>query len=178
MTKAIEDALDLPRMKEVLDALNAQDDTPLIEENKITVDDQTMDEMKLALANSKNLVDRLAQIQAFADHSKRMRAFSETATRNSNDLFELAMNVDPKHSGPIFEASKDFMKNAIDAENSIVEKILRTEKLELDKKRLEAKIRSEGGDDLTIDAENTVMIGDTSDIIRKLLDNKKEEDSK
>ena len=98
---------------------------------------------------SKNDIDKLA-------------IESEESYKN---LMDLGMNVDSRYSGRIFEVAGNFLRNAIDAKGSKIDKKLKMVELQLKKMKLDQGNK----DGPAIEESDGFVISDRNELMKKLL---------
>ena len=102
----------------------------------------------------------------FEVHENEMDEISELAIEYGKGLHELAMSVEVKHAGVIFNASAAMLKLALDARQLKLEKKFKLMKLELDQMKLDRMIP-----DVTQQIDTTnVRILDRNELLAQLRD--------
>ncbi len=79
---------------------------------------------------------------------------------------DLGMNVDSRYSGRIFEVASNFLKNAIDAKSSKIDKKLKMVDLQLKKLKLDKEGNKDGS---PIEESDGFVISDRNELMKKLL---------
>ncbi len=82
------------------------------------------------------------------------------------DLMDLAMNVEVRYSGRIFEVAGGMLKHAIDAKSAKIEKKLKAVDLQLKKYKID-KETPESGDGQLLNGEGYIYT-DRNDLLKKL----------
>lgn len=163
MSDTIEEELNLPKLKEVLEILKNQEketDSNLNLEAVSAIDKATKDSEKL---------EKLLENNSISDeHETEMNEIRTEAMKSYRDMIDLGFNIDPKHAGDIMAASVQMLKLALDASNSKIERRFRQAKLQLDKRRLELNTPPEEG---IIQGEGG-FVADRNDILKKYQDQK------
>ena len=87
------------------------------------------------------------------------------AEESYKNLMDLGMNVDSRYSGRIFEVASNFLKNAIDAKSSKIDKKLKMVELQLKKMKIDQG-NKEGG---PVEESDGFVISDRNELMKKLL---------
>jgi hypothetical protein len=88
------------------------------------------------------------------------------AEESYKNLMDLGMNVDSRYSGRIFEVAGNFLRNAIDAKSSKIDKKLKMVELQLKKMKLDRDGDKDGGQ---IEESDGFVISDRNELMKKLL---------
>jgi hypothetical protein len=88
------------------------------------------------------------------------------AEESYKNLMDLGMNVDSRYSGRIFEVASNFLKNAIDAKSSKIDKKLKMVELQLKKLKLDKEGNKDGS---PIEESDGFVISDRNELMKKLL---------
>lgn len=154
MTKKLEEILNLPESKEIIE----QEKKPEVADPAPFLRDiEEFDKISAALPQVKGLGD--ISDKEFDDLAMR-------ATNAYDDLMDLGMNVEARYSGRIFEVAGSMLKNAIDAKAAKIDKKLKMIELQLKKAKLEQDLPSEDpGINLKGDG---YIIADRNSLLEKL----------
>ena len=87
------------------------------------------------------------------------------AEESYKNLMDLGMNVDSRYSGRIFEVAGNFLRNAIDAKGSKIDKKLKMVELQLKKMKLDQGNK----DGPAIEESDGFVISDRNELMKKLL---------
>ena len=162
MTKKLEELFGLPQeTKEAIDEHNAA--LKAIDENKEMIEriDQVTDKIDAALPTVRDLDTSDDELDELATMAK----------DNFTELVNLAMNVDPRFTGPILQSASTILGHAVTAKQAKIDKKLRTIDLQIRKARLDqtaAKLgAAEEEADNVIEGKGTIM--DRNDMLRELL---------
>jgi hypothetical protein len=172
MTTEIENALNLPRLQEVLNQLKVNEEQKLLAEQEAKHQmPETAEAFTKILENNDKIEKALDIDRAFTEHDQEMNEIKDTALKTHRDMIDLAFNIDPKNAGEIMSAGVQMLKVALDASNSKVERRLKTIKLQLDKRRLD---QSEPAKEGIIQSEGNLLI-DRNEVLKRLDELKKGE---
>ena len=132
MTKKLEELLDLPDSKEIIEQAETQEQDQ--KQHEIERQQETMrdiaefDKIASALPSVKGLGDKAdAELNEIAD--KAMTAY--------DDLMDLGMNVESRYSGRIFETAGGLLKTSLDAKVAKLDKKLKMIELQLKKEKMD-----------------------------------------
>lgn len=94
-------------------------------------------------------------------------SLANRATEAFDDLMDLAMNVEARYSGRIFEVASSMLKNAIDAKNSKIEKKLKMVEMQLKKQALDMRAKASDDDIPEVQGQG-VVVTDRNSLLEKL----------
>ena len=161
MTKKLEDLLNLPDAKEIIQEAEAQEEEQqkyqIEETNKTMRDIAEFDKISSALPQVKGLGD-------MAD--KELNEVANKAMTAYEDLMDLGMNVEQRYSGRVFEVAGTFLKTGLDAKVAKLDKKLKMVELQLKKEKMD-KDGKVGPDDGMINGEGYVVT-DRNSLLEKL----------
>ena len=152
MTKKLEEILNLPENKKIVNNDRAMADIPA----PFLRDMAEFDKIAAALPQVKGLGD-------ISDTE--FDALAQRATDAYDDLMDLGMNVEARYSGRIFEVAGGMLKNAIDAKAAKIDKKLKMIELQLKKQKLDQDSNENDGVNLNGDG---YVIADRNSLIEKL----------
>tara|TARA_B100001057_G_C22808004_1_gene934256 strand:- start:728 stop:1225 length:498 start_codon:yes stop_codon:yes gene_type:complete len=156
MTKKLEDLLNLPDSKEIIDQSKEEKKESAIVEQEDTIRSiQELDKIQAALPQVKGLGD-LGDGELDEVAVKSMDAYE--------DLMDLGMNVESRYSGRIFEVAGQMLKTNLDAKNAKLEKKLKMVELQLKKEKLDKDINPNG----EIVQGEGYIVADRNSILEKL----------
>ena len=156
MTKNLEDLLNLPDSKEIIDQDKEEKKESAIVEQEDTIRSiQELDKIQAALPQVKGLGD-LGDGELDEVAVKSMDAYE--------DLMDLGMNVESRYSGRIFEVAGQMLKTNLDAKNAKLEKKLKMVELQLKKEKLDKDINPNG----EIVQGEGYIVADRNSILEKL----------
>jgi hypothetical protein len=162
MTKKLEELLNLPDSKEIVEEAKAEDkktkkETAIIEAEETQRDIQELDKIASALPRVKGLGEKAdAELEDIAQ--KALDAYE--------DLMDLGMNVEARYSGRVFEVAGGMLKTSLDAKVAKMDKKLKMIELQLKKEKLD-KDNAPGGDGNIVNGEGYVVT-DRNSLLEKL----------
>lgn len=157
MTKKLEELLNLPESKKIINAEEKKAAKSAKPEAFLRSIDE-FDKISASLPAVKGLGDA-------ADSE--FDALAQRATDAYDDLMDLGMNVEARYSGRIFEVAGGMLKNAIDAKAAKIDKKLKMIELQLKKAKLDQD--ASGGTDNGISIQGDgVIITDRNSLLEKL----------
>ena len=160
MTKKLEDLLNLPDAKEIIEQAESQEQEQKkyeVEEAEKTFRDiAEFDKISAALPAVKGLGD-------MAD--KELNEVADKAMQAYEDLMDLGMNVESRYSGRVFEVAGGMLKTSLDAKTAKLDKKLKMIELQLKKEKMDKE--GGNGDDGMINGEGYVVT-DRNSLLEKL----------
>ena len=160
MTKKLEDLLNLPESKEIIEEAEVQETEQQsyhLEQQKETMRDiAEFDKISSALPQVKGLGD-------LAD--KELSEVSDKAMQAYEDLMDLGMNVESRYSGRVFEVAGGMLKTGLDAKVAKLDKKLKMVELQLKKEKMDKD--SSPNDDGMINGEGYVVT-DRNSLLERL----------
>ena len=130
------------------------------------VDPKTAEALKKSYAEFDKIAAALPQVKGLGElgdlELDKLAVESEESYKN---LMDLGMNVDSRYSGRIFEVASNFLKNAIDAKSSKIDKKLKMVDLQLKKMKLDQG-NKDGG---PVEESDGFVISDRNELMKKLL---------
>ena len=159
MTKKLEDLLNLPDSKEIIEQAEEQEQDQKqyeIEQAETLRDMAEFDKITSALPQVKGLGD-------MAD--KELNEVADKAMSAYEDLMDLGMNVESRYSGRVFEVAGGMLKTSLDAKVAKLDKKLKMVELQLKKEKQDKDNKpSDGG---MIDGEGYVVT-DRNSLLERL----------
>ena len=129
MTKKLEELLDLPDSKEIIQQDKKRDKKEVVEQQNETLRDiAEFDKIAAALPAVKGLGE-------MAD--KELNDIAEKALDAYDDLMDLGMNVESRYSGRVFEVAGGMLKTSLDAKVAKMDKKLKMIELQLKKEKMD-----------------------------------------
>ena len=130
MTKKLQDLLDLPDSKEIIDEASEkqkqQKKYEVAEQKETMRDIAEFDKIASALPSVKGLGEKAdAELNEIADK----------ALQSYEDLMDLGMNVESRYSGRVFEVAGSMLKTSLDAKVAKMDKKLKMIDLQLKKEK-------------------------------------------
>ena len=157
MTQKLEELLNLPESKEIIDEAKKKAKAEAKQEQKETFREiAEFDKITSALPQVKGL-GQLADTELNEVADKAMSAYE--------DLMDLGMNVESRYSGRVFEVAGQMLKTSLDAKNVKLDKKLKMVELQLRKEKMDRES--------TIDEVNLVngegyVVTDRNRLLEKL----------
>ena len=158
MTKKLEDLLNLPDSKEILDQEKAKEkqNTAMAEQEETIRDISEFDKIASALPAVKGLGE-------MAD--KELNEVADKAMTAYEDLMDLGMNVEARYSGRVFEVAGGMLKTSLDAKVAKMDKKLKMIELQLKKEKMDKENAS--SDEGMINGEGYVVT-DRNSLLERL----------
>ena len=157
MTKKLEELLNLPESKEIIDK-----DREKAKEQAVT--DQKEDFREIAELDK--IQAALPQVKGLGEMAdKELNEVADKAMTAYEDLMDLGMNVESRYSGRVFEVAGQMLKTNLDAKTAKLDKKLKMVELQLKKEKQD----KEGG----VDGESIVngegyVVTDRNSLLDKL----------
>ena len=140
MTKKLEDILNLPNVKEAFKEVDKKEKDKKIKESNgqnastKNLDPKTQANLQKSYAEFDKIAAALPQVKGLGELSDlELDKLAIEAEESYKNLMDLGMNVDSRYSGRIFEVAGNFLRNAIDAKGSKIDKKLKMVELQLKK---------------------------------------------
>jgi hypothetical protein len=167
--QGITDMLNLPALDEVL---RAQTPPPLDPEPSPPEPDQQ--EITRTVEKFNEINARMALIEG-TDHADKMDELYKEILGHARDLMQYGYNIDNPRARGIFEIAAAMYGHAMSAANHKRDAQLKTLKMALDKRKMELDERRAAGvtgqQAATIDNDNTIVVEDRNELIRRLREN-------
>ena len=136
MSKKLEELLDLPDSKEIIQQDKARNKQEVVKQQNDTLRDiAEMDKISAALPQVRGLGE-LADNELGEVADKAMEAYE--------DLMDLGMNVESRYSGRVFEVAGQMLKTNLDAKVAKLDKKLKMVELQLKKEKLDKDGKADG----------------------------------
>ena len=136
MTKKLEDLLNLPDSKDIIETAKTQEsDQKSYEIEESFRDIEEFDKIASALPAVKGL-------GKMADEE--LNEIAEKAITAYDDLMDLGMNVESRYSGRVFEVAGSMLKTGLDAKVAKLDKKLKMVELQLKKEKLDKDGKVDG----------------------------------
>ena len=161
MTKKLEELLNLPDSKEIIEAdkkkAETEEKTQAVTQQQETLRDiAEMDKIAAALPQVKGLGE-LADNELNEVAEKSMSAYE--------DLMDLGMNVESRYSGRVFEVAGQMLKTNLDAKVAKLDKKLKMVELQLKKEKQD---KDSGNDEGNIVNGEGYIVTDRNSLLAKL----------
>ena len=159
MTRKLEEVFDLPRIEELEEIVNENEEISSVEEPV---------RVEAALKAADKIDKALPLVTGLEGNDIDMDGYADQAMDSYKELMDLGMNVESRHAGDIFQAATKMMKNAIEAKVSKADKKLRMIDLQLRKMRLDQT--SEKNSDGKLIEGDGYVIADRNELLKKFLE--------
>lgn len=161
MTKKLEELLNLPDSKEIMNEAKAEEkkkkkETAVIEQEASFRDIAEFDKISSALPAVKGLGE-------MAD--KELNEVAQKAMDAYDDLMDLGMNVESRYASRVFEVAGGMLKTSLDAKVAKLDKKLKMIDLQLKKEKLDKE--GSNGHDGMIEGQGYVVT-DRNSLLEKL----------
>ena len=162
MTKKLEEMLDLPESKEIIqEAMAKEEPKPIAQHRETLRDIAEFDKISSALPAVKGL-GQMADVE--------LNDIADRALTAYEDLMDLGMNVESRYSGRVFEVAGGMLKTGLDAKIAKLDKKLKMVDLQLKKANLDQKANTNKEE--TVDGTGVVL--DRNALLDRLLSKDKE----
>jgi hypothetical protein len=160
MTKKLEELLNLPDSKQIVDKAKKEDrkqskEAALIEQEDTIRDITELDKIASALPMVKGLGEK-------ADNE--LEDIAQRALDAYEDLMDLGMNVESRYSGRVFEVANSMLQTSLNAKVAKMDKKLKMIELQLKKEKLD----KEGSPDGDVVNGEGYVISDRNSLLEKL----------
>ena len=156
MTKKLEDLLNLPDSKQI------------VEESKKEKQDtavQTQEETVREIAEFDKIASALPAVKGLGEMAdKELNEVADKAMTAYEDLMDLGMNVESRYSGRVFEVAGGMLKTSLDAKLAKVDKKIKMIELQLKKEKLD----KDGGPEGDIVQGEGYVVTDRNSLLEKL----------
>ena len=157
MTKKLEELLNLPESKEIIDK-----DREKAKEQAVT--DQKEDFREIAELDK--IQAALPQVKGLGEMAdKELNEVADKAMTAYEDLMDLGMNVESRYSGRVFEVAGQMLKTNLDAKTAKLDKKLKMVELQLKKEKQDKQGGVDG--DSIVNGEGYVVT-DRNSLLDKL----------
>ena len=160
MTKKLEELLDLPESKEIIEKAESQ------EKEQKSHELERQEETFRDIAEFDKIAGALPAVKGLGDMAdKELNEVADKAMAAYEDLMDLGMNVESRYSGRVFEVAGGMLKTSLDAKTAKLDKKLKMIELQLKKQKMDND--SSTGDGDIINGENYVVT-DRNSLLEKL----------
>ena len=122
-----------------------------------------------AITTAEKIDRALPQVTGLDAEDQDMDIYATEAMKSYQDLMNLGMNVEVRHSGKLFEVASTMLKNAVEAKNAKLEKKLRMVELQLKKQRIDQMNKTSDNSADIVEGEGYV-VGDRNELLKQILD--------
>lgn len=162
MTKKLEELLDLPDHKEMIQ--QAQEEEKKKDKAKTAVIEQ--ESTKHHIQEFDKIASALPKVKGLGDMGdSELDEVADKAAQAYEDLMDLGMNVESRYSGRIFEVAGSMLKTNLDAKVAKLDKKLKMVELQLKKEKLDKDGAPDNGE--IVNGEGYVVT-DRNSLIEKL----------
>ena len=158
MTKKLEELLNLPDSKEIIDTAKQKDKktTAIIQAQDTQRDIQELDKIASALPSVKGLGEK-------ADSE--LEDIAQRALSSYEDLMDLGMNVESRYASRVFEVAGGMLKTSLDAKVAKMDKKLKMIDLQLKKEKMD---KDSVNNDGNIVSGEGYVVTDRNSLLEKL----------
>ena len=158
MTKKLEELLNLPESKDLVDQdkKKSKAETAIVEQEETLRDIAEFDKIASALPSVKGLGEK-------ADAE--LNDIAQRALQSYEDLMDLGMNVESRYGGRVFEVAGSMLKTSLDAKVAKIDKQLKMIELQLKKEKLDKDSSGNEGDIVNGDG---YVVTDRNSLLQKL----------
>ena len=130
MTKKLEELLNLPSSKEIVEETKEN-------ANKATMALKVQDDTIRDIAEFDKIAGALPAVKGLGEMADReLNEIADKAMAAYDDLMDLGMNVESRYSGRVFEVAGGMLKTSLDAKVAKMDKKLKMIELQLKKEKL------------------------------------------
>jgi len=157
MTKKLEELLNLPDSKEIVDDAKAEEKksrakVAVVDQHNTFRDIAEFDKIAAALPSVKGLGE-------MADTE--LNEIADKAMASYEDLMDLGMNVESRYASRVFEVAGGMLKTSLDAKVAKLDKKLKMVELQLKKQAIDQKSNPDGdvvnGDGYVVTDRNSLL---------------------
>lgn len=160
MTKKLEELLDLPDSKEILEEEKSKNKDKA--KHELKAQEETFNQ----LAEFDKITAALPAVKGLGEMAdQELNDVADKATKAYEDLMDLGMNVESRYSGRIFEVAGGLLKTSLDAKVAKLDKKLKMVELQLKKEKMDKEANPDGAD--MINGEGYVVT-DRNSLLEKL----------
>jgi hypothetical protein len=160
MTKKLEELLNLPESKEIVDNVRSAE-KKRVKEAAVVEQENT----KRDIAEFDKIASALPQVQGLGEMADtELNDIAQRALDAYEDLMDLGMNVEARYSGRVFEVAGNMLKTSLDAKVAKIDKKLKMVELQLKKEKLDKEDNNDSG---MIDGKGYVVT-DRNSLIERL----------
>jgi len=134
-----------------------------------SIEDTSATPILKAITTAEKIDRALPQVTGLDAEDQDMDTYATEAMKSYQDLMNLGMNVEVRHSGKLFEVASTMLKNAVEAKNAKLEKKLRMVELQLKKQRVDQMSKSGDSSADIVEGEGYV-VGDRNELLKQILD--------
>jgi len=160
MTKKLEDLLNLPASKEIIEA-----DVSVSKKETADIEKQNNNTMR-DIAEFDKIASALPAVKGLGEMAdKELNEIAEKAMTAYDDLMDLGMNVESRYASRVFEVAGGMLKTSLDAKVAKLDKKLKMIDLQLKKEKMDKE--SSLGEEGMINGEGYVVT-DRNSLLERL----------
>ena len=160
MTKKLEDLLNLPASKEIIEA-----DVTVSKKETADIEKQNSHTMR-DIAEFDKIASALPAVKGLGEMAdKELNEIADKAMTAYDDLMDLGMNVESRYASRVFEVAGGMLKTSLDAKVAKLDKKLKMIDLQPKKEKMDKE--SSNGDDGMINGEGYVVT-DRNSLLERL----------
>jgi hypothetical protein len=142
MTKKLEELLNLPENKEIIDPEIIEEEVAPKEKRQRRKEER---ERLRDIAEFDKIAEALPAVKGLGHMAdEELNDIADKAIKAYEDLMDLGMNVESRYSGRMFEVAGNMLKVSLDAKVAKLDKKLKMVELQLKKQKLDTDTVSEG----------------------------------
>ena len=158
MTKKLEELLNLPSSKEIVEDTKANT-------NKANMALKTQESTIRDISEFDKIAGALPAVKGLGEMADtELNEVAEKAMQAYDDLMDLGMNVESRYSGRVFEVAGGMLKTSLDAKVAKMDKKLKMIELQLKKEKLDNDTVIDGN----ITAGDGYVVSDRNSLLEKL----------
>ena len=161
MTKKLEDLLNLPASKEIIEA-----DVTVSKKETADIEKQNSHTMR-DIAEFDKIASALPAVKGLGEMAdKELNEIADKAMTAYDDLMDLGMNVESRYASRVFEVAGGMLKTSLDAKVAKLDKKLKMVELQLKKQAIDQKANSNPDGDV-VNGDGYVVT-DRNSLLEKL----------
>lgn len=161
MTKKLEELLDLPDSKDIINDAKSKDN----ESKKQAAIVEQQDTFN-TMADFDKIASALPAVKGLGDKADgELEDIAQRALDAYDDLMTLGMNVESRYSGRVFEVAGNMLKTSLDAKTAKMDKKLKMIELQLKKQKMDSDTNN--GTDGLVSGEGYVVT-DRNSLLERL----------
>ena len=162
MTKKLEDLLNLPSSKEIVEETK-------LNTNKADMALKTQEPVMRDIAEFDKIAGALPAVKGLGEMADtELNEIADKALNAYEDLMDLGMNVEARYAGEIFNTAARLLDTALNAKGGKVDRKLKMIQLQLQKARLD-QVQARHDKELGVADEGDAVVLDRNALLEKLL---------
>jgi len=139
MTKKLEELLDLPDGREIVETAKSEEKKQARKAAKQQSEIRSIEELD-------KIAGALPSVKGLGDKADReLNEIADKAMQAYDDLMDLGMNMESRYSGRVFEVAGGMLKTSLDAKTAKLDKKLKMIELQLKKEKLDRDLSDSSG---------------------------------